>query len=85
LIFGFIAKRLKLPALVGYLIAGVLIGPATPGFVADLSLSQQLAEIKHGRSTTEAMLLGSVTRHVLSHSKCDVLVVHEERTATTKV
>lgn len=45
LIFGFIAKRLKLPALVGYLIAGVLIGPATPGFVADLDLSRQLAEI----------------------------------------
>ena len=45
LIFGFIAKRLKLPALVGYLIAGVLIGPATPGFVANVDLSQQLAEI----------------------------------------
>jgi CPA2 family monovalent cation:H+ antiporter-2 len=45
LVFGFIAKKLKLPALVGYLIAGVLIGPATPGFVANLDLSQQLAEI----------------------------------------
>ena len=45
LILGFIAVRLKLPALVGYLIAGVLIGPATPGFVADLELSRQLAEI----------------------------------------
>lgn len=45
LIFGLIAKRLNLPALVGYLLAGVLIGPATPGFVADLDLSQQLAEI----------------------------------------
>jgi CPA2 family monovalent cation:H+ antiporter-2 len=42
---GFIAVRLKLPALVGYLIAGVLIGPATPGFVADVGLSSQLAEI----------------------------------------
>lgn len=45
LILGFIADRLKLPALVGYLIAGVLIGPATPGFVANLELSSQLAEI----------------------------------------
>jgi CPA2 family monovalent cation:H+ antiporter-2 len=45
LILGFIAVRLKLPALVGYLIAGVMIGPATPGFVADIELSRQLAEI----------------------------------------
>jgi len=45
LIFGFIAERLKLPALVGYLLAGVLIGPATPGFVADMSIASQLAEI----------------------------------------
>ena len=45
LVLGFIAVRLKLPALVGYLLAGILIGPATPGFVADVGLSQQLAEI----------------------------------------
>lgn len=45
LILGFIAARLRLPVIVGYLLAGVLIGPATPGFVADLHLSQQLAEI----------------------------------------
>ncbi|HWH48730.1 MAG TPA: YbaL family putative K(+) efflux transporter [Burkholderiales bacterium] len=45
LIMGFIAVRLKLPALVGYLIAGIIIGPATPGFVADLNLAAQLAEI----------------------------------------
>lgn len=45
LIVGFIAVRLKLPALVGYLVAGILIGPATPGFVADVHLAQQLAEI----------------------------------------
>jgi len=42
---GFVAARLKLPALVGYLIAGIIIGPATPGFVADVELSNQLAEI----------------------------------------
>ncbi|MGD9764363.1 MAG: YbaL family putative K(+) efflux transporter [Candidatus Binatia bacterium] len=45
LVLGFLAVRLKLPALVGYLLAGVIIGPATPGFVADLGLSLQLAEI----------------------------------------
>ena len=45
LIMGFVAARLKLPPLVGYLIAGIIIGPATPGFVADVELSHQLAEI----------------------------------------
>ncbi|HET9275497.1 MAG TPA: cation:proton antiporter, partial [Gemmatimonadales bacterium] len=45
LIFGFLAARFKVPPLVGYLFAGILIGPATPGFVADLDLSRQLAEI----------------------------------------
>src|SRR4051812_24222165 len=45
LIFGMIAVRLKLPALVGYLAAGIAIGPATPGFVADVGLAGQLAEI----------------------------------------
>jgi CPA2 family monovalent cation:H+ antiporter-2 len=45
LVMGFIAARLKLPAVVGYLIAGIIIGPATPGFVADVELSTQLAEI----------------------------------------
>jgi monovalent cation:H+ antiporter-2, CPA2 family len=45
LILGFAATFLKVPPLVGYLLAGVLIGPATPGFVADVGLSMQLAEI----------------------------------------
>ena len=45
LILGFLAVRLRLPALVGYLVAGILIGPATPGFVADSALAQQLSEI----------------------------------------
>ena len=45
LLLGFVAVRLRMPALLGYMIAGVLIGPATPGFVADIELSQQLAEI----------------------------------------
>lgn len=45
LILGFIAARLKLPVLVGYMIAGIILGPGTPGFVADIGLSSQLAEI----------------------------------------
>ncbi|WP_431095846.1 YbaL family putative K(+) efflux transporter [Polaromonas aquatica] len=45
LIFGFLAVRLRLPALVGYLLAGVVIGPFTPGFVADAEIASQLAEI----------------------------------------
>ena len=45
LIFGFFAVRLKLHALVGYLLAGVFIGPFTPGFVADAEIASQLAEI----------------------------------------
>ncbi len=45
LVLGLVAVRLRLPALVGYLVAGILIGPATPGFVADIELSSQLAEI----------------------------------------
>lgn len=44
-IMGFIAVKLRLPVLLGYLIAGILIGPATPGFVADIHISSQLAEI----------------------------------------
>ncbi|MEY3122078.1 MAG: hypothetical protein RI993_903 [Pseudomonadota bacterium] len=45
LLLGMVAHRLKLPVLVGYLAAGIIIGPATPGFVIDLELSSQLAEI----------------------------------------
>jgi monovalent cation:H+ antiporter-2, CPA2 family len=42
---GFLAKKLRLPALVGYLLAGIAIGPFTPGFVGDANLASQLAEI----------------------------------------
>jgi len=45
LILGYIAVRLKMPALVGYLAAGVAIGPFTPGFVANSALAAELAEI----------------------------------------
>ena len=45
LIMGFAAASVRLPPLVGYLVAGIIIGPATPGFVADMALTSQLAEI----------------------------------------
>ncbi|MCW5620472.1 MAG: cation:proton antiporter, partial [Burkholderiales bacterium] len=45
LILGFVAERLKLPALLGYLIAGIILGPSTPGFVADTHIASQLSEI----------------------------------------
>ena len=44
-VFGMIANRLKLSPLVGYLLAGVAVGPFTPGWVADTELAPQLAEI----------------------------------------
>ncbi len=44
-IFGAIANRLRVPPLVGYLLAGVLVGPHTPGFVADQALATELAEL----------------------------------------
>jgi CPA2 family monovalent cation:H+ antiporter-2 len=44
-IFGYLADRLRLPALVGYLIAGIFMGPFTPGYVADPGMASQLAEI----------------------------------------
>jgi len=45
LVLGFLATRVRIPPLVGYLLAGVVIGPATPGFVADVELAGQLAEL----------------------------------------
>jgi monovalent cation:H+ antiporter-2, CPA2 family len=43
--FGVLARRLGLPPLVGYLLAGVAVGPYTPGFVGDINLVAQLAEV----------------------------------------
>ena len=45
LVLGYLASRLRAPPLVGYLVAGILIGPATPGYVADMELTTELAEI----------------------------------------
>ncbi len=45
LLLGFVAERIKMPALVGYLVAGILIGPYTPGIVADAAIAAQLSEI----------------------------------------
>ena len=45
LIFGYIAARLRFPPLIGYLIAGIIISPNTPGIVGDIHLANQLAEL----------------------------------------
>ena len=45
LIFGYIAARLRLPPLIGYLIAGIILSPNTPGIVGDIHLANQLAEL----------------------------------------
>ena len=42
---GYLAARVRLPPLVGYLVAGIVMGPYTPGFVGDVNLAGQLAEI----------------------------------------
>lgn len=44
-ILGFAAQKLRMPPLVGYLFAGIIVGPYTHGFTADMHLSQQLAEL----------------------------------------
>jgi CPA2 family monovalent cation:H+ antiporter-2 len=44
-IFGAIAHRLRVPSRVGYLLAGVVVGPFTPGYVADQVQAPELAEI----------------------------------------
>ncbi len=45
MVFGLLATRLNMPPLVGYLLAGIVVSPSTPGFVADVGLAGQLAEI----------------------------------------
>ena len=45
LIFGYIAARIRLPPLIGYLVAGIIISPNTPGVVGDIHLANQLAEL----------------------------------------
>ena len=44
-IFGIIANRLRIAPIVGYLFAGIVVGPFTPGFVADISLAHEVAEV----------------------------------------
>jgi CPA2 family monovalent cation:H+ antiporter-2 len=44
-LFGLIANRLRLPTIIGYLFAGILLGPNTPGFIANVHIAEQLAEI----------------------------------------
>ncbi len=45
LILGLIAQKMRLSPIVGYLLAGVVLGPQTPGFVADTKMAAELAEI----------------------------------------
>ena len=45
LCLGFLAEKIKVPALVGYLVAGIVIGPGTPGYIADTNVAAQLSEI----------------------------------------
>ena len=45
LVFGFATHRIGLSPIVGYLVAGLLVGPYTPGFVADRHMAEQLAEV----------------------------------------
>ena len=45
LVFGWVTQRLGLSTLVGYMLAGIVVGPYTPGFVADAELASQMAEI----------------------------------------
>jgi CPA2 family monovalent cation:H+ antiporter-2 len=64
-IFGAIASRLRLPPLVGYLLAGIVVGPHTPGFVADQALAGELAElgvIPYARSRFRAPSFRSLSR-----------------------
>jgi hypothetical protein len=56
---GFVATRLRLPALVGYLLAGVAVGPFTPGFVAKVDVAHELAEIGSSCSCSAS---GSISR-----------------------
>jgi CPA2 family monovalent cation:H+ antiporter-2 len=45
MLLGYAAARLRLPTMIGYLLAGVVIGPFTPGFIADVALARELADV----------------------------------------
>ncbi|MFA7074681.1 MAG: cation:proton antiporter, partial [Endomicrobiaceae bacterium] len=45
LILGFITQKIKLSPIVGYLLAGIIISPYSPGYIADIEVAQQFAEI----------------------------------------
>ncbi len=45
MVFGYAAARLRMPPMIGYLLAGIVIGPFTPGFVADVALARELADV----------------------------------------
>ena len=75
---GALAHRLRMPPIVGYLLAGVIVGPSTPGFVADSKLAAELAEIGvilrreiecAGRTPARYLDIGALVR-ALRHVVC---------------
>lgn len=67
-LLGLLANRLRLPTILGYLLAGIMLGPHTPGFVANIDLAKQLAEIGI------ILLMFGVGLHFSAH---DLIVVHK--------
>ena len=56
LLFGFLAQKLRVSAIVGYLLGGILVGPFTPGFVANRAIAEQFAEAEAVTGTDGAGL-----------------------------
>ena len=54
-LLGFIASRLKLPTIVGYIVAGIFLSPHTPGFIADIGINLLIPDIIYNSK----FLLGS--------------------------
>jgi hypothetical protein len=62
LVLGFLAQRLRVSPIVGYLLAGILVGPFTPGFVANRAIAEQFAEIESIYSRPRANLVSTASR-----------------------
>ncbi|KFB69963.1 MAG: Universal stress protein family protein [Candidatus Accumulibacter vicinus] len=76
--------------LIAYIVIGIVAGPAVLGVVTAQDQIDLLAQVdadllvvgKHGSHMADKLLLGSVTKHVLAESQCDVLVIGDPREAT---
>lgn len=77
--FGFVAIRLRLPPIVGYLVAGILIGPFTPGIVGDIALAAQI-RLGPGDFFGEMGLLSGERRSadVTAVDYCDLLILDQK-------